>query len=116
VTGFGLVQGLAGLDIPVLPIGDLSRAPMGEQGVVAGMAGGARSVAARVVAWQEFAGYWEYLLEEETIFTAPDHPLWGGAALSPKRCGKSFIHSGNRALSREMIGSFQAILSCDNPA
>jgi len=40
VTGFGLVQGLAGLDIPVLPIGDSSRAPMGEQGVVAGMAGG----------------------------------------------------------------------------
>jgi S1-C subfamily serine protease len=29
---------------------------------------------------QEFAGYWEYLLDE-AIFTAPAHPSWGGAAL-----------------------------------
>jgi S1-C subfamily serine protease len=70
VTGFGLVQALAGLDIPVLPIGDSSRVPVGEQVVVAAMGGRARSVAARIVARQEFAGYWEYLLEE-AIFTAP---------------------------------------------
>jgi S1-C subfamily serine protease len=80
VTGFGLVQGLAGLDIPVLPIGDSRRAPVGEQVVVAAMGGRARSVAARIVARQEFAGYWEYLLEE-AIFTAPGHPDWGGTAL-----------------------------------
>ena len=36
--------------------------------------------AARVVAKQEFAGYWEYLLDE-AIFTAPSHPNWGGTAL-----------------------------------
>jgi S1-C subfamily serine protease len=33
-----------------------------------------------VVAKQEFAGYWEYLLDE-AIFTAPGHPHWGGTAL-----------------------------------
>jgi S1-C subfamily serine protease len=32
------------------------------------------------VAKQEFAGYWEYLLDE-AIFTTPAHPSWGGAAL-----------------------------------
>src|SRR5260370_5351597 len=29
---------------------------------------------------RKFAGYWEYLLEDE-IFTAPPHPAWSGAAL-----------------------------------
>ena len=79
VTGFGLVQALGRLDIPVLPIGDSGRAPVGEQVVVAGMGGRARSVAARIVARQEFAGYWEYLLDE-AIITAPGHPDWGGTA------------------------------------
>jgi S1-C subfamily serine protease len=35
---------------------------------------------ARIVAKQEFAGYWEYLVDE-ALFTAPAHPFWGGAAL-----------------------------------
>lgn len=35
---------------------------------------------AEIVAKQEFAGYWEYLLDE-AIFTAPALPLWGGAGL-----------------------------------
>ena len=80
VTGFGLVQALGQLDIPVLPIGNSSRALVGEQVVVAGMGGRARSIAAHIVARQEFAGYWEYLLEE-AIFTEPSHPDWGGTAL-----------------------------------
>lgn len=79
-TGFGLVQALGRLDIPLLPIGDSIAAPVGEQVVVAGSGGRARSVAARIVARQEFAGYWEYLLDE-AIFTAPGHPNWGGTAL-----------------------------------
>ena len=29
---------------------------------------------------REFAGYWEYLLDE-ALFIAPSHPSWGGAAL-----------------------------------
>src|SRR5438132_893582 len=36
--------------------------------------------AAHVVAKREFAGSWEYLLDE-AIFTAPPHPAWSGAAL-----------------------------------
>jgi S1-C subfamily serine protease len=34
----------------------------------------------RIAAKQDFAGYWEYLLEE-AIFTFPAHPNWGGTAL-----------------------------------
>jgi S1-C subfamily serine protease len=48
--------------------------------VVAGSGGRSRSVAARVIAKQEYAGYWEYLLDE-AIYTAPAHPFWGGTAL-----------------------------------
>src|SRR3954462_7516767 len=53
VTGFGLVQALGRLDIPALPIGAGS-ASVGERVVVAGAGGRQRSVAARIVARQEF--------------------------------------------------------------
>ncbi len=79
-TGFGLVQALAKLDVPALAIGRSSAASVGERVVVGGAGGRARSVAARIVAKQEFAGYWEYVLDE-AIFTAPAHPNWGGTAL-----------------------------------
>ena len=79
-SGFGLVQALGRLDIPPLPMGDSSAVKVGDKVVVAGAGGRPRSVAARVIAKQEFAGYWEYLLEE-AIFTSPPHPHWGGTAL-----------------------------------
>lgn len=79
-SGFGLVQALGGLDAPVLPLGDSRKAVLQQDVVVAGAGGRARSLNARIVARQEFAGYWEYLLDE-AIFTAPAHPNWGGTAL-----------------------------------
>jgi S1-C subfamily serine protease len=79
-TGFGLVQALAALDMPPLPLGRSGNASVGEYVVVGGAGGRQRSVAARIVAQQEFAGYWEYVLDD-AIFTAPAHPHWGGAAL-----------------------------------
>jgi S1-C subfamily serine protease len=79
-TGFGLVQPLARLDLPALPLGRSAAVQMGESVVIAGAGGRERSVAARIVGKQEFAGYWEYVLEE-AIFTAPAHPNWGGTAM-----------------------------------
>ena len=79
-TGFGLVQALAPLDMLPLPLGRSGDASVGEYVVVGGAGGRQRSVAARIVARQEFAGYWEYVLDD-AIFTAPAHPHWGGAAL-----------------------------------
>jgi S1-C subfamily serine protease len=79
-TGFGLVQALAKLDVPFLEIGESAAASIGERVVVGGFGGRQRSVAARIAAKQEFAGYWEYVLDE-AIFTAPAHPNWGGTAL-----------------------------------
>jgi S1-C subfamily serine protease len=79
-TGFGLVQALGRLDLPALPIGDSGSIALGDSVVVGGAGGRKRSVAARVVGKQEFAGYWEYVVEE-ALFTAPSHPNWGGTAL-----------------------------------
>ena len=83
-TCCGLVQALDGLDLPVLPLGSSRAAEIGERVVVGGAGGRTRSLAARIAAKQEFAGYWEYVLDE-AIFTYPAHPNWGGTGLiSPK--------------------------------
>ena len=76
--GFGLVQALGQLDLPALDFADSAEARIGDAVVLADGTG--RLVQATILAKQEFAGYWEYLLDE-AIFTAPAHPSWGGAAL-----------------------------------
>jgi S1-C subfamily serine protease len=80
VTGFGLLQPLARLELPLLPMGTSVAAKTGERVVLAGAGGRHHAVSARILAKQEFAGYWEYVLDE-AIFTAPAHPNWGGTAL-----------------------------------
>lgn len=79
-SGFGLVQALEPLGVPVLALGDSRRLSSGDPVVVAGSGGQHHAVSAQVVACQEFAGYWEYLIDS-AIFTAPAHPNWGGTAL-----------------------------------
>jgi S1-C subfamily serine protease len=80
-TGFGLVQALAPLDLPKFEFADSAKAEIGEPVVLADGTGA--FVRSNIVARQEFAGYWEYLLED-AIFIAPAHPSWGGAALVNK--------------------------------
>lgn len=79
-TGFGLIQPLGRFDLTAVPLGASGAARPGLPVVVAGAGGRKHSVAASVIAKQEFAGYWEYVLDE-AIFTAPAHPFWGGAAV-----------------------------------
>jgi S1-C subfamily serine protease len=77
-TGFGLVQAIGPLGVPAVDFGDAARAQVGDPVVLADGIG--QFVRANIVAKQEFAGYWEYVLDE-AIFIAPAHPSWGGAAL-----------------------------------
>jgi S1-C subfamily serine protease len=79
-TGFGLVQALGAIDLPALPLGSSKDAEVGERVVLGGAGGRTRSVAGRIAAKQEFAGYWEYVLGQ-AIFTLPAHPNWGGTGL-----------------------------------
>lgn len=82
-TGFGLVGVLGKLDLPVMELGDSTKARAGTDAVLAAGGGIDNAVATRVAARQEFAGYWEYLIDD-AIFTTPAHPFWGGAALIGK--------------------------------
>jgi S1-C subfamily serine protease len=79
-TGFGLVQPLGKLGVRAIERGSAASCRVGENVVMAGHGGRAHSLKATVFAKREFAGYWEYVLDE-AIFTAPAHPQWGGAAL-----------------------------------
>jgi S1-C subfamily serine protease len=79
-TGFGLVLPLGPFGAPMVRCGSIATAQPGDDCVVVGHGGRAHSLRARIVAKHEFAGYWEYVLEE-ALFVAPPHPQWGGAAL-----------------------------------
>ncbi|MES5486289.1 S1C family serine protease [Bradyrhizobium sp. INPA03-11B] len=79
-SGFGLVQALGKLDIDPLRVGSSAATQVGDNVVLGGAGGRTRSVASQIAAKQEFAGYWEYLLDE-AIFTYPSHPNWGGTGL-----------------------------------
>ena len=79
-SGFGLVQPLGRLGVKPLERGSINSIRVGENVVVAGHGGRAHALKATVFAKREFAGYWEYVLDE-ALFTAPAHPQWGGAAL-----------------------------------
>ena len=80
VSGFGLVQPLGRLGVRPLPRGSAASCRIGENVVVAGHGGRAHALRATVVATREFAGDWEYLLDE-ALYTAPAHPQWGGSAM-----------------------------------
>jgi S1-C subfamily serine protease len=80
VTGLGLVLPLGKLDVRPVPRTDLESANLGGDVYVIGHGGRAHALKARVFARREFAGYWEYLLDE-ALFTTPPHPEWSGAAL-----------------------------------
>jgi S1-C subfamily serine protease len=79
-TGFGLVQPLAPLGAPPLPRGSAADVDVGDTVILAGHGGRAHALKAKLFAKREFAGYWEYVLDE-ALFTQPAHPQWGGAAL-----------------------------------
>ena len=79
-SGFGLVQALGDLRAPVLERGSAATVAAGDQVFVIGHGGRSHALKAKVFAKREFAGYWEYLIED-ALFTMPAHPQWGGAAL-----------------------------------
>ena len=79
-TGFGLLRTSEPVDVAPMRLGDSSRLGEGDQLLVSGFGGRLAARPAVLVSRREFAGYWEYLLEN-AIFTAPPYPLFGGAAL-----------------------------------
>ena len=105
-SGFGLVQALGQLEIEPLPLGSSAATRVGDRVVVGGAGGRTRSVASQIAAKQEFAGYWEYLLDE-AIFTHPAHPNWGGTGLISNR--GELIGIGSLQLEREREGKAEHV-------
>src|SRR5215468_701662 len=79
-SGFGLLQTITPLKVRALQMGKASEINVGDPVVIASYGGLNGMTPVHVVAKREFAGNWEYLLDE-AIFTAPPHPAWSGAAL-----------------------------------
>lgn len=79
-TGLGLVQAMGKMTVPSIEIGSSKALAVNDPVILAGFGGRQGSVRAKVIDKREFAGYWEYVLDE-AIFTAPPHPFWGGSGL-----------------------------------
>jgi len=83
-TGFGLLRAMAPSKLEPtprpMPLGRSAQLKEHDPVLIASFGGSAMVGAAYVLARREFAGSWEYLLEE-ALFTAPPHPAWSGAAL-----------------------------------
>lgn len=105
-TGFGLVQALGRLDVDPLLLGSSAATRIGDRVVLGGAGGRTRSVASQIAAKQEFAGYWEYLLDD-ALFTFPSHPNWGGAGLISDR--GELIGIGSLQLERESDGKSEHV-------
>jgi S1-C subfamily serine protease len=105
-SGFGLVQALGRIDLDPVPLGSSAASQIGDRVVVGGAGGRTRSVASHIAAKQEFAGYWEYLLDE-AIFTSPAHPNWGGTGLISNR--GELIGIGSLQLEREREGNAEHV-------
>lgn len=79
-TGFGLLRATKPLGIKPIKLGWSDLLPEGAPVIIVSKGGPAPVMPAQVVSRREFAGYWEYLIDN-AIFTSPPHPQFGGAAL-----------------------------------
>jgi S1-C subfamily serine protease len=79
-SGLGLVMPLGRLGVPALARGSAASIATGDEVIVIGHGGRPHALKAQVFAKREFAGFWEYVLDE-ALFTTPPHPEWSGAAL-----------------------------------
>ncbi len=79
-TGLGLVQALGRLAVRPMEIGTSADVRLNDPTVLAAGGGRRHALASTVAARREFAGSWEYLLDD-ALFTTPVHPNWGGTGL-----------------------------------
>ncbi|MEQ9643123.1 MAG: S1C family serine protease [Alphaproteobacteria bacterium] len=79
-TGFGLLRPAAPLKLTPIPFGRSADVAEGAPVLIVGSGGAAQAIAGQVTSRREFAGYWEYLLDN-ALYASPPHPNWGGTAL-----------------------------------
>jgi S1-C subfamily serine protease len=79
-TGFGLVQALVPLAVPVVPLGDAGRISSEDPLMIASGGDDGDVSMARLVARRPFSGNWEYHIDE-ALFTSPPRTDHSGAGL-----------------------------------
>jgi S1-C subfamily serine protease len=79
-SGLALVKPSLPLHGPSMELGRADLLAIGDAVTIVSSSGKEPSLDARIVAKQEFAGRWEYVLDE-ALFTTPPHGSWSGAAL-----------------------------------
>ncbi|HEY0833873.1 MAG TPA: S1C family serine protease [Azospirillum sp.] len=107
VSGFGLLRAGFGFSAPPVRLGDSGPVKNGDM-LLALSRGGAQPVMPVLVASKrEFAGYWEYLLDE-AIFTTPPLRAFNGAALvdaGGRLIGIGSLLVGDAAPGRSLPGN-----------
>lgn len=79
-SGFGVLRTVGAPGVPAMELGRSRDLRPGDEVLVSAFGGQGGGMPALVVDRRDFAGYWEYLLED-AIFTAPPVAQFGGAAL-----------------------------------
>ena len=104
-TGFGLLRATADMNIRPMELGSSTGLTPGEKMLIASYGGSQTVRPAMFTGEREFAGYWEYLLED-TLFTVPPYPRFGGAALitpSGKLIGIGSLAVGDAIIGEQMV-------------
>ena len=83
-SGLGLVQALGSLDIDASELDQSDLVTVNDDIFFISYGGIEHSLCSKISRIDEFAGYWEYLLEA-AVYTSPPHPQWGGAAVFNKK-------------------------------
>jgi S1-C subfamily serine protease len=100
-TGFGLLRTKTPPGLKPVPLGKSADLNVRDPALVASFGGMQMVAPVHVVAKREFAGEWEYLLDE-AIFTAPPHPAWSGAALISRK--GTLVGIGSLIVSQAVSG------------
>ena len=88
-TGIAIIHALEKLPVKPIKLGKTDNLKENSPVIIAPYGGENHSISAKVASRREFAGSWEYMIEN-AIFTTPIHPNWSGAALisdEGKLCG-----------------------------
>ena len=104
-TGFGLLRASADVNIRPMELGSSTGLTPGEKMLIASYGGSQTVRPAMFTGEREFAGYWEYLLED-ALFTVPPYPRFGGAALitpSGKLIGIGSLAVGDAITGEQMV-------------
>jgi len=79
-SGLALIQALSKIDMPFITQGNKDNLKKGDSVIIAASGGIDKSISGTVVDRRQFAGSWEYMIDN-AIFTKPFHPEWSGTAL-----------------------------------